>query len=1341
MDELANKAAEIRKRFDEITKEWKLLKLPKKAGKRKRSPMLSDMNRETGSLVVESDVLGREEEKDVLVKWLLSEDDTTGNGVSVIAVIGMGGLGKTTLAQLVYNDQRVKSYFDLTGWVCVSENFHVVSLTEKILQSFTKVKVHEELDELQRALQENLQGKRFLLVLDDVWNDNFCLWEQLKKPLLSAIAGKVIVTTRNHSVARIMQTTRDSLKLNVLPFDVCWSLFKKVTLGGADRSLRPDLEDIGRRIVEKCKGLPLAAKLIGGALRNEEDKESWTDIIESEIWKLDDRNIEVSPALQISYDCMLIQLKRCFQYLSLFPKDTSLSSKRIVQLWMPQGIFPLDGDKRAEDIGSDYIKRLVERSMLNPEEGSYFSMHDLVHDLAQYVAQDECLCVIDNNFDRKKLQEIRHLSVNGENIKLCQDKTNFLESDNLFQKLKYIRALDLNYMNITKLPDSLGNLKLLRYLSIEYTNVRSLPESICNLYNLQILHAESVYTLPRHIGNLINLRHLWFSHQVVFLPSGIGNLTNLQTLNHFSVSREEEHCNIGELNSLMKLGGSISIDNIGEVNNFSNSKFPLKTKKYLDSLELYWYDWFDYADEKKAEWQLEYLEPHVNLKTLEITKYPGIKFVGWVGASSFTKLIKLILRNCKNCSKLPPLGQLPSLEELEIIGMDGVQHVGREFCSMLIPSPSSQGELNIWKMDDVQHVGSGISSTLEPFSSSYKIAFPSLKLLLFSSMKNWKAWDGIQSGDFPNLHFIEIYECSKLINFPKWPLLPSVKEMSLLGCGALDVSYWVSLTNLKIDINSQEHSEWMSKSCFPMLQHLILSIEEVESVRLSQKRIPSLKTLEIRNSPTLRVVAGLKNLTSLNSLIIEACPNLEFKGLPATLEQVKLSRSSLFEKGYKEQQHMPNDLHALYVRADNDNILLVSLYVDDLIVTGSSPQMIKSFKEAMAKAFDMTDMGLMSYFLGLEVKQGVDGIFMTQEQYAKEVLKRFRMDDCNPVNTPVDCGTKLSKNDEGKTVDPTHSDWGGDCDDRRSTSGFAFFVGDTTFSWMSKKQPIVTLSTCEAEYIAASSYANEAENSALEDQNTRVCRANGILNLQLQDSGLQVFRGKLFGTFKCCCCKGVRWKVEKPKMNLLEMESELSIVPTLNVEVIEFRDLCAVIPDVDSETLSRLNMLKSEDSWSALKWISWITAEYSCIAKYLSFEAEFDANASLKSELRSIVFVIRNEGQKFKIAVQKCRTYVMLIHCIAYAHISLLLYMLNNALRCFGSYAFREEASELVETLLQNEDKTRTASEMADLIYHAMVLLKLKDVKMEEVLEVLRKRFSQSGIEEKSSRKRSSNQS
>ncbi|XP_050889993.1 uncharacterized mitochondrial protein AtMg00810-like [Lathyrus oleraceus] len=144
-------------------------------------------------------------------------------------------------------------------------------------------------------------------------------------------------------------------------------------------------------------------------------------------------------------------------------------------------------------------------------------------------------------------------------------------------------------------------------------------------------------------------------------------------------------------------------------------------------------------------------------------------------------------------------------------------------------------------------------------------------------------------------------------------------------------------------------------------------------------------------------------------------------------------------------------------------------------------------------------MGLMAYYLGIEVKQEDKGIFITQEGYAKEVLKKFKMDDANPVGTPMECGNKLSKHENGEFVDPTlykslvgslryltstrpdilyvvgviigyrDSDWSGDLDDRKSTTGFVFFMGDTAFTWMSKKQPIVTLSTCEAEYVAATS--------------------------------------------------------------------------------------------------------------------------------------------------------------------------------------------------------------------------------------------------------------------------------
>lgn len=231
--------------------------------------------------------------------------------------------------------------------------------------------------------------------------------------------------------------------------------------------------------------------------------------------------------------------------------------------------------------------------------------------------------------------------------------------------------------------------------------------------------------------------------------------------------------------------------------------------------------------------------------------------------------------------------------------------------------------------------------------------------------------------------------------------------------------------------------------------------------------------------------------------------------------------------------------HALYIKAQSGDILIVCLYVDDLIFTGNNPSMFEEFKKDMSNEFEMTDMGLMAYYLGIEVKQEDKGIFITQEGYAKEVLKKFKMEDANPVGTPMECGSKLSKHEKGENMDPTlykslvgslryltctrpdilyvvgvvsrymeapttthfkaakrilryikgttnfglhyyssnnynivgysDSDWSGDLDDRKSTTGFVFFMGDTAFTWMSKKQPIVTLSTCEAEYVAATS--------------------------------------------------------------------------------------------------------------------------------------------------------------------------------------------------------------------------------------------------------------------------------
>ncbi|KAF2308357.1 hypothetical protein GH714_000231 [Hevea brasiliensis] len=224
---------------------------------------------------------------------------------------------------------------------------------------------------------------------------------------------------------------------------------------------------------------------------------------------------------------------------------------------------------------------------------------------------------------------------------------------------------------------------------------------------------------------------------------------------------------------------------------------------------------------------------------------------------------------------------------------------------------------------------------------------------------------------------------------------------------------------------------------------------------------------------------------------------------------------------------------------ENGNMLIVCLYIDDLIFTRNSPLMFEEFKKEMAEEFDMTDIELMSYYLGIEVKQSDDGIFISQKAYAVKILKEFNMENCQLVSTPVERRTKLSRYDDCEKVNPTlyrklvgnlryltctmldilygvglisqymealttihmkaakrilhyvkgtmdyglfysasnnfrlvgysDSDWGGDIDDRKSTTGFLFFIGEAAFTWSLKNQPIMTLSTCEAEYIAAAS--------------------------------------------------------------------------------------------------------------------------------------------------------------------------------------------------------------------------------------------------------------------------------
>ncbi|CAN6583182.1 unnamed protein product [Malus baccata var. baccata] len=752
---------------------------------------------ETTSFVDASEIIGREQQKEVLVSKLLNESSQEESGLLVIPIVGMGGMGKTALAQLAFNDEKVNACFDIKIWVCVSDPFDEIKIAKAIVSGAKGVSPNSDtLQDLFQCMSESIKEKKFLLVLDDVWTEDQRKWEKLKLPLIQSGAhgSRILVTTRKQEVADMMGATTHMIHLERLNEQNCLSIFNRMAFYNRDKD--GVLEAIGEEIAKKCKGLPLAAKTLGSLMRYKKTSKEWQEVLNSKIWDLEEVEQQVFQPLLLSYFDLAPTVKRCLLYCVIFPKDHLINKDYLIELWMSQGYLYSKGNTEKEIIGQRCFDNLAMRSFFQDFkediDGNIWrcKMHDIVHDFLQYLTQHECFTmeVKDGNDTIKPLgDKIRHLtlmlapegplscvsfsSCDLRTLATFDSKLNVVDST-LMSQLKHLRTLNLSDNSIEVLPEEIGKLVHLRFIDLsENRGLKKLPNAVCNLYNLQTLRlveCEELESLPQSMGKLINLKHLYVRgcHQLKYLPKGIGRLTNLRRLDRCPVGGgkdDDEAFKLGDLRNLDQLR-ELRINIVGDVKvaaGEGEKASPLGNKQQLSELRIS-FDWED--GERRSAEILNFLRPHPNLESLDIACFNGSSAPNWL--MSLNNLRYLSVRHWNVCEVLPPLGKLPSLETLWLWEMNGVKKVGVEFL--------------------------GIEKETSSASSCITL-FPKLKTLEFWEMEAWEEWKGVEEWKeedshitiMPCLSSLKFESCNELKTLPDFLRKTPLQTLKISFCDSL----------------------------------------------------------------------------------------------------------------------------------------------------------------------------------------------------------------------------------------------------------------------------------------------------------------------------------------------------------------------------------------------------------------------------------------------------------------------------------------------------------------------------------------------------------------------------
>ncbi|XP_031251472.1 disease resistance protein RPM1-like [Pistacia vera] len=511
-----------------------------------------------GSIFIEElKIVGIESSKHKLIDLLVNGK----SNLSVIAMVGEGGLGKTTLAGKIYNNDVVKKHFDCRTWITIGKEYVKKDLLKTIKQEvhhqtgYPSVEIEDtEETNLMTALRTLLKDKCYMVVFDDVWKDDF--WEDVNYALLDNKKGsRVMLTTRYMTIAHSVPFVNVH-ELEHLPSNKAWELFCRKAFG-FNMSCPTELEKLSHEILAKCGGLPLAIVAVGGILSNKNKVVSeWQKLLGGLGSKLgsDPHLRSCNRVLSEGYYDLPHHLKSCLSYFALFPQGFEIKFGKLIRLWIVEGFVQYSKHYSLEQVAEDYLTELIDRSLVQVSRRKVSGrartckVHDLMHEIL--LNKTKGLGFYRDLSGENLSHKTRRISVNrGTDVALERIKDSKIHSiclfnvdklprsfmSTVFASFKFLKILDFEDCPVEHLPDGVGKLFHLHYLSLRRTNIKELPKSIGMLINLETLDLKFSFVaeLPVEIKNLKKLRCLIVYHRYGFITKihkGLGVLTNLNSL-------------------------------------------------------------------------------------------------------------------------------------------------------------------------------------------------------------------------------------------------------------------------------------------------------------------------------------------------------------------------------------------------------------------------------------------------------------------------------------------------------------------------------------------------------------------------------------------------------------------------------------------------------------------------------------------------------------------------------------------------------------------------------------------------------------------------------------------